>query len=546
MRRGWHNEGRKRRRKRATVPQDMLEKNDDKRWADPAFVLPFLVLLVSLLITERLWRNAQETAEQIFRADFAARVRDASQRIEARMKTYEQVLRGAVGLYAASGFVSRDVFREYIGTLDLEENYPGIQGIGFALVVPEANKRAHVSAVRSQGFPEYDIQPGGNRPTYTSIVYLEPFAGTNLRAFGYDMYSEPVRRAAMEAARDTGDAAASGKVTLIQELDQDVQAGFLLYLPVYRNGAPQATVDDRRSSLTGWVYAAFRMKDLMSGVAGPQESNIELTIYDGRRLDPEARMYSSAPGFAAESPASRFTTYNIIRIAGRDWTIATRPTPLMLDHIDREKPLLVLKSGIGISILLALLAWLFLDDRAQAIRVARQALELALYDPLTGLPNRKLVTERLQQALSAARRRKQQVALMFVDLDKFKPVNDNFGHAIGDQLLQEVAKRLRACVRDSDTVSRLGGDEFVVLLAEVEGSEGAAAVADKILKALEEEFVVAGHRLQISSSIGIAIYPDQAGDGQGLLKKADAAMYHAKRSGRNNFVLFQDGMAQAS
>lgn len=167
---------------------------------------------------------------------------------------------------------------------------------------------------------------------------------------------------------------------------------------------------------------------------------------------------------------------------------------------------------------------------------------LAHYDGLTDLPNRTLITDRLRQALSKAKRDKGRMALMFIDLDKFKPVNDSFGHAVGDLLLVEVAARLRNSVRASDTVARLGGDEFVVLLPTLDQKGDAVAVAEKIRHALNLPFKVAGHALKISSSIGVAVYPEHGEDEKLLLINADIAMYHAKQSGRDVVRLYQPAM----
>lgn len=170
---------------------------------------------------------------------------------------------------------------------------------------------------------------------------------------------------------------------------------------------------------------------------------------------------------------------------------------------------------------------------------------LAHYDPLTELPNRTLFYDRLQQSISKARRDRGLLALMFIDLDKFKPVNDTYGHAIGDLLLKEVAIRLLDCVRESDTVSRIGGDEFVILLSAIENEQDATFVAGKILHALNEPFKPEGLSLSISSSIGIAIYPEHGDNDLLLTKHADIAMYHAKHGGRNNAKVYQSGMQEA-
>ena len=165
---------------------------------------------------------------------------------------------------------------------------------------------------------------------------------------------------------------------------------------------------------------------------------------------------------------------------------------------------------------------------------------LAFYDPLTRLPNRRLLHDRLHQAVVHAKRGDHRLALMFIDLDKFKPVNDEFGHKAGDELLQAVAHRLQACVRESDTVARIGGDEFVVLLPGIEAVQDALGVAEKIHAALKQPFALPeGQKVNISSSSGIAIYPEHGRDEATLTSHADAAMYQAKTAGRDRFVLFQ-------
>ena len=163
---------------------------------------------------------------------------------------------------------------------------------------------------------------------------------------------------------------------------------------------------------------------------------------------------------------------------------------------------------------------------------------MAQYDNLTHLPNRALFDDRLKLALAAAHRNGARLALMFIDLDRFKPVNDTYGHAVGDLLLKEVAQRIEDCLRESDTAARIGGDEFVVLLPAVESEGDAEVVAGKILDALNIPFHLGGHRLQIGGSIGVAVYPDHGAEERMLVKSADIAMYHAKKNGRNNVRVY--------
>jgi diguanylate cyclase (GGDEF)-like protein/PAS domain S-box-containing protein len=171
---------------------------------------------------------------------------------------------------------------------------------------------------------------------------------------------------------------------------------------------------------------------------------------------------------------------------------------------------------------------------------------MAQYDALTHLPNRALFDDRLHQAIASAQRNKAHLALMFIDLDKFKPVNDTYGHGVGDLLLKEVAVRIQNCLRDSDTAARIGGDEFVILLPAIESAADAGKVGEKIRLSLNQPFELAGHTLGIGSSIGVAVYPQHGKDEKLLVKSADIAFYHAKKNGRNNVKIYQRGMQETS
>ncbi|MDP1771040.1 MAG: EAL domain-containing protein [Methylobacter sp.] len=180
---------------------------------------------------------------------------------------------------------------------------------------------------------------------------------------------------------------------------------------------------------------------------------------------------------------------------------------------------------------------------AEQVQMAKNQLDyLAHHDALTDLPNRMLLQDRLNQAIELAHRQGRQLAVMFMDLDRFKHINDSLGHSVGDQLLQSVAQRLLACVRHSDTISRQGGDEFVLLLSFIEHAEDAALSAQKMLASISQPHRVEGHDLHINVSIGISIYPDDGRDAETLIKSADTAMYHAKESGRNNYKFFEQNM----
>ncbi len=184
-----------------------------------------------------------------------------------------------------------------------------------------------------------------------------------------------------------------------------------------------------------------------------------------------------------------------------------------------------------------------IGDRRQAEERARH---LADHDALTGLPNRRLLEDRLTQALALSQRNRKQTAVMFVDLDRFKAINDSLGHAVGDEVLKEVARRLVKQLRIGDTVCRVGGDEFVVVLPEAKRSTDAANVAGKIIETLSQPVRVAERELTVTPSIGIAVFPDDGRDAEALIRNADAAMYHAKESGRANYQFFTGEMNQTA
>jgi PAS domain S-box-containing protein len=337
-------------------------------------LLPLLVLLGGLGLTWLSWKEAKAEARRELQTYFEFRTRDAQLRIEQRMKTYEQVLRDVHG-FVTTARVGRKEFGRLIAGMNLGKNYPGIQGVGFAVVVPRAELARHVAAVRAEGFPDYAIRPAGDRDPYTSIIYLEPFEGRNLRAFGYDMHSEPVRRAALDMATDTADIAISGKVKLVQETDKDIQAGFLMYLPVYALGpglqeVAHSDASRRRAELRAWVYAPFRMNDLMAGVLGEQGQDLDIEIYDGPQASPENRMFDSHVGTPTERPAATFQARREIEVGHHLWTMKIRALPAFAMRLGPGKAGTILNSGILVSLLLTLLTWSLVRSRDRAVILA--------------------------------------------------------------------------------------------------------------------------------------------------------------------------------
>lgn len=230
---------------------------------------------------------------------------------------------------------------------------------------------SHIAQIRGEGFADYTVRPSGQRDSYSAIVFLEPLSGRNLRAFGYDMFAEPVRRAAMEQASDTGRAALSGKVILVQETDAEVQAGTLMYVPVYRRGAQIDSPEARRAALLGWVYSPFRMNDLMRGILSAWQDEkgkgVDLHIYDGDTAREAALMFD---GNASRSThADPFIVQQKIDLNGRAWLLEFhQPEPVSVTAL--WPAWLVLLSGFALSGLLFGLLRSLLHTRQNADRIA--------------------------------------------------------------------------------------------------------------------------------------------------------------------------------
>lgn len=761
-----------------------------------------LVFLFSLTLTLWSWHQAKQDEIATARQIFEIRAEEIKTAIETRMEIYTQVMRGGAGLFDASTSVEREEWRIYIQKLNLHKNYPGLQALGYHQLVRAQDKASHEKSVRESGFPNYAIYPAEQRSEYAPLVFTEPFAGKNLKVFGYDAYSEPKRRAALEFARDSGHVTASAKITLMmQKDDKEPQPGFIMVLPVYRHGQPIQNIEQRRTALTGYIAAAFCTYDLMAGILGESQSKMDLHIFDGTEATVENQFYDSDRAHShppKHGHTGNFNTRRNASIGGRNWTLIFTSLPAFDAAMDHQRPHSLLFFGAMVSLLLATLTWaliaartmataranalgkmkqamqalkeneslldnivenipisVFTKDPKNAFRITRwnkasesifklprahvlgrnayenwpqeqaetyqtsderairegnivdipvevstagnaiiylhtrklplfdaegkpahllvicdditerkrtedqlqlaaQVFEnsgegilitdrenriisvnraftaitgyssqeviganpkilssgqqdrdfyqqmwatllesgqwrgeiwdrrkngeiypkwlhisiirnekgeainyigsfsditerkaaeahirfLAEHDGLTRLPNRMLFQDRLKQAIAHAGRRQERLALMFIDLDHFKDINDSLGHNIGDQLLQAVAERLTQNVREEDTVSRQGGDEFIILLPGIEGAGDAALVAEKLLTTVRQPYLFDRQEVNISFSIGISLYPDDSRDMDELRRKADAAMYQAKQDGRNTYRFF--------
>lgn len=242
--------------------------------------------------------------------------------------------------------------------------FPGIQGLGYAEWVTPEQRASYEAAIRAEGFPKFKIRPAGQRSPYTSITFLEPFDERNKQAFGYDMYSNEMRRNAMNLARDTGRVSISGRVRLVQEIKGKVQAGFLMYLPYYKGAGPFDTVEKRRAASKGFVYSPFRMDDLMKGILGLGLPNVHLQIFDGKTTTPDSLMYNSAPESTHAAPI--FADTLELLMGQHYWTVKITSLPPFETLLDPVKSYATLFAGVLTSLLFFGVLWSFATTRQRA------------------------------------------------------------------------------------------------------------------------------------------------------------------------------------
>ena len=501
-------------------------------------LLPWLILGTMLSVTWLIWDHERQSIQQEMRLQFDFALRETVSRIEQHATTYEQMLRGVQGLFATTRLTNRSALGDYVEMLQLDANFSGIHSLAVIEWVTLPRKSAHLAAMRRLGLADYSIFPEGQRETYAPITQRKSYFGNNRAGIGFDLWVDPVRRRAMERARDSGMASITGKVRLFVETKAEMSPGFIMYLPIFAKGQAHNSIAQRRAHLVGWLALSFHMSDFMASLFGQQTPGLTLAIYDEVVATDDTRLYRSADDVSqSSSPSTALSAHEYMVVAGHTWMLDMGTTSEFARRFDRNATTVIAVTGIGLSASLALLVWLMLTGRARALRLAASMTEelrhVAQHDPLTGLPNRTLFSDRVNQELARAKRRNGRFAVIFIDLDSFKPVNDSFGHEIGDLLLQQVARQIEASIRASDTVGRMGGDEFVVLMSDLTERDAALALAEKIRQTVRQPYVISRHELLISCSVGIAIYPNDGTDEPSLTKSADTAMYRAKAKGRD-------------
>lgn len=369
----------------------------------PGQRIPLIVLVVSVACSFAAWHVSKTHTDRRAKEQFVFRSQRTELAIRSQLLAYEYMLRGGIGLFMASGDVSREEWKVYIKSLSFTQHYPGVQGIGFSKYIQSDEKEEHIEHVRAEGFSDYTLSPAGQRAEYTPIMFLEPLDRLNRRALGYDMFSDPVRREAMIRARDRGRVAMSAKISLVFEVADNLQPAFATYLPLYRTGAPISTVEQRRSALRGYVHSAFRMSSFMQGLLAEDREYVELMIFDGASPSDTALLYQTDDSI--RSP--RFVHRSNFEFGEHSWSLVFHSSQFFEENIDSTKARVILTLGISLGLLLSNMFFLLARAKRQAAHLATMAEGLALV-------NGKLIEE------GAGRRAaEQQLLERATELDEF-------------------------------------------------------------------------------------------------------------------------------
>ncbi len=468
--------------------------------------------------------------------EFLLKAKVAENNLKQQMNAYLDSLHQLETELSQRETISKQEFSNIVGRLTA--NLPGIQAMSWNPLVEQQELAAFAQYSRVHVDPNFRVRGDPLLPTDPLVVVqlIEPLA-TNSTAQGFNVFSNEERKLSMQNAKNSRLATATDIVQLVQS-DQN-EPGFLIFLPVFKSVIPNDVSMGGHQSLSGFAVGVFLVpKIIKQSLSDELTSFIDIYIYENG--DPADPVYGNSNIIDALSSGNGLSHVFEMRFADHQWTFNL--------HIDRGV-VMAHQVGASLNFLAAealfgtLTAFIVLTSfgrhehfrqllyaRAELEKVNTRLEQYAFYDALTGLPNRRLFFDRAQHALKLAQRSEVRIALFFIDLNRFKEVNDQLGHEVGDQLLKEVAKRFIGTLRVADTLARVGGDEFTLLMENNPSRADILAVADKLAGCLNHPIELAGKPLNTSASIGVAVYPDDGDDLAQLLREADSAMYQAKNN----------------
>jgi diguanylate cyclase (GGDEF)-like protein len=526
-----------------------------RRWT-PRVRSVALPMLVSLVVVLGGVAAVRSTHEQSLTQRFEHETDEAFHRLQRRLDALTDAVSALAQVMALGERVDRDAFRG--ATATWLTRYPGILNFGWSPLVTAAEREAFEQTqarVRNEPFQVLGRDPQGRTfaacpaARHLPITLVEPLE-RNRSVLGLDILVLPATAAVAERAIDGRRAQVSPPFHLVQETG--AQKGVVMYLPVYDRALPD--------QLRGIVSAAFRVSDLLEATFGPSDgfaTALDLCLLEWRERD-EPQLLSgpsscmASPSTAATHLPSRTMELNF---GDRRWLLRSRPGAALLGSSRDWTSWAVTATGLAaVGLLGGFLLVItgqsrrterLVEQRTRELAQSNASLQrLAHFDPLTGLFNRSEWNRLAHQGLEEARRHGDLLGVLFIDIDRFKHINDSLGHSLGDELLRALAQRMTACLRGRDVLARLGGDEFVVLLPRLRDRHGAHRAAEKLMQELTRPMSLAGHDVTVTASLGVALYPVDGDSLEVLVRHADIAMYAAKDSGRNALRFFSTDLRE--
>ncbi|WP_342131786.1 bifunctional diguanylate cyclase/phosphodiesterase [Hydrogenophaga sp. OTU3427] len=512
-------------------------------------------LVVAMGLAGATFHQVRESEERNLAAGFETEARELARLLQRRLDAQSDSVLSVAKLLEFSTLSRQADFREAV--TPWLRRYSGTQNFGWSPLVAAAERDSFERARRDDGLRDFRILGRDTQgrtfaalpATYhLPITLVEPLE-SNRSVLGLDVLVLPATSEAVMATQISGRPEVTQGIRLVQENQQ--QRGVVMYQAVFERQADGTPY----GPLKGVVSAVFRMDDVLAAALGASMAPSRLLVC---LIDPQGREGNQrlvgADGCESAEPAARALSLQLpVRFADRFWELRLSEGPayratrrswtawatvaLGLAAVGMLGVFLVVITGQGRQ------TQLLVDQRTAELAGSNaQLVQLAHFDPLTGLANRKHWMDQAQATLEVAQQNGDQFGVMFIDLDRFKHVNDSLGHSQGDRLLATVASRLRECLRGRDVLARLGGDEFVILLPRLRDREGAAVAARKVMAALSRPIPLDAHEVSASASVGLACYPRDGDSIETLLRHADTAMYAAKDAGRNGWRFFAHEM----
>jgi diguanylate cyclase (GGDEF)-like protein len=475
---------------------------------------------------------------------------DVSAAVTAEVDRYGATVTDMSRAVAAQTGLSRDDFLDITGGVNANR-LPGVSGLAFVVEVTRAARAERQRYWRQQGATGLTFAPRGKHFTHHYVVFSRAVDGVPPTA-GVDVDTAPELDEALDAARYSGMLTATRAYKLIKDRALPAErreASFSLVAPVR----------DRSGDLLGWLVMGVHGADFLDRTLSDHAQGVVRVEVNDQSGNADVMMASALPG-KLDGDAT-LVRESAISVAQRVWRLNVYPTESLLGGTDHVLRRVALGSCLGITVMLALLVGALAGARNRAVSRVEQATaelrrdisrredveqrlrereseleHLAFHDPLTGLVNRSLFHERVAQALVTHAGSAQSLAVIFIDLDGFKQVNDRLGHGGGDALLREVGGRLSGCLRASDTIARFGGDEFAVLTEHLADRSDARVAAARVVEAIGRPYLLEAGTAHVTASVGIAL--NRAGDdADAVLREADLAMYTAKKAGKARYVV---------